>query len=257
MAQAVIIDTEATDKDPKTSQVIELAEYRISQTPRQFASAELPFLTSASLSARPSNWLFGHTTPIKFGALAAHHILPEELEGQPLFDGYMMPPFCDYIIGHNIDFDAELIKLDQAVRRICTLALARFLIPECDAHNQSALLYYIGAAQDGIVDQKTGLAWARDRLKNAHRASDDVENCAILLRVLLRLMEKVAPSALDSWEDVWLFSEEARIPRVMGFGKHKGEPVESVPMGYIKWYLGTPDQDPMLLKAWRRAGLIR
>lgn len=257
MAHAVIIDTEATDKDPKTAQVIELAEYHINNTPRQFANDELPFLTSASLDARPVNFLYGHSAPIKFGAMAAHHILPEELQGLPPFGSYTVPMFCDYVIGHNIDFDAEVIGLDSVARRICTLALARRLIPDCDAHNQSALIYYIGSMQDDVVGHKTGLAWARNRLKNAHRAADDVENCAILLRVLLRLMERVAPSALDSWEDVWLFCEEARIPKVMSFGKHQGEPVELVPWSYIKWYLGTEKQDPYLLKAWRRAGLLR
>lgn len=250
MALAVIIDTEATDKDPKTSQVIELAEWQIGVSPAQFMDQTLPFLTDGPNNAGPTNHLYGHSVPIKFGAMAAHHILPEELVGLPLFESYNTPLFCDYVIGHNIDYDAEVLGLDKGVRRICTLALARRMWPQLDAHNQTALMYYIGSLHEG------GYAWARDRLKNAHRAADDVENCAIVLQHLLFAIYKVAPEALELWETLYQFSEEARIPTHMTFGKHAGEPISAVPYGYVKWYLGTDDQDPYLVKAFRRAGKI-
>lgn len=244
MARAVIVDTEATDKDPKTSKVIELGELHIDYaSPVEFANVNLGSFKATR------NQMFGSPDPIKLGAMAAHHILPSEIEGMPHYGGYMMPAFCDYLIGHNIDFDAEVMGVDMGVRRICTLALARSELPQADAHNQSALIYYIGRHHND-------LAWARERLKNAHRAADDVENCAILLQYLIRVMFDRGVK-LDTWEDLYLASEDARIPKVMGFGKHQGEPIENVPWSYIKWYLGTDNQDQYLIKAWRRAGIIR
>lgn len=241
MTYAVIVDTEATDNDPKTASVIELAEMPILQTPRQFLEQRD--------TAPAYGDLYYTDVPIKLGAMAAHHILPSELVGHPPFVSYTLPDECSYVVGHNIDFDAELLRVPSDIKRICTLAMARNVWQGLDAYNQSALIYHIGT-------RKGDLLWARDRLKNAHRATDDVENCSELLRWLLSDINNTNPEALDSWEALWRFSEEARIPRIMSFGKHKGEPVANLPWSYVKWYMGTPDQDPYLVKAFRRCGFL-
>lgn len=247
----IIVDIEATDKDPKTAKVIELGELALPEDPLDL------MMLSNSIEA-PYSLLFGTTEPIKWGALAVHHIIPADLEGMPEYNSAAYIEHCalggvDYIVGHNIDYDAEVLGFkntkEYGVRRICTLALARGLLPDLDAHNQTALVYYIGHCHGDLEA-------SRARLQNSHRASDDVSNCAYVLQFLLcKAVEQ--GHVVDTWEQVWRLSEDCRIPKRITFGKHAGELIENVPYSYVKWYRGTDNQDPYLVEAFRRAGLTR
>lgn len=61
--------------------------------------------------------------PITYGALATHHIMDEELVGCPPAASFNILGRVDYIIGHNVDFDREVIGKPE-VKLICTLASA-------------------------------------------------------------------------------------------------------------------------------------
>lgn len=172
---------------------------------------------------------------IELGALATHHILDEELADCPPSSEFRLPDGIEYIIGHNVDYDWKVIG-EPPVKRICTLALCRRLFPEADSHSQSAMIYMMRRHK------------ARDMLKNAHAALDDVKNCRIVLDVCL---DKIGATQETTWEDVWQFSEKARIPTVMTFGKHKGVAIKDVPSDYKAWLLRQPDIDPYLIKAIR------
>jgi len=50
-------------------------------------------------------------------------------------------------------------------------------------------------------------------------------------------------------EQLWTLSEEARIPSVMPFGKHKGELITDVPMDYKRWLLNQDNIDSYLKSA--------
>lgn len=224
---ALILDTETTTIDEP--EVIELAFERY-DTFDQLASGA------------PVDTLACRFTPLKppaFGAMAVHHILPEDLIGLPPSEGALSycPSHVDYWIGHNIDFDWKALGCPP-VNRICTLAMARHLWPECDAHNLSTITYFLFGAT----------AATRLKLRNAHSAMEDVSLCSFILQ---RCIEA---SGAQSFEELYRFSERARIPSVMTFGKHRGEPVASVPYGYVKWYRAQPDPDPYLLKAFAMAG---
>ncbi|MNL80465.1 hypothetical protein D3C87_2073260 [compost metagenome] len=54
-----------------------------------------------------------------------------------------------------------------------------------------------------------------------------------------------------TWEYAWAISEQARIPRVMTFGKHKGVAIADIPGDYKAWLLRQPDVDPYLAQALR------
>lgn len=175
--------------------------------------------------------------PISFGAMATHHITNEDVENCLPISDFKFPE-VDYIIGHNVDFDWNVLGKPD-VKRICTLALARKAWPNADSHTQSALMYMLyGAA-------------AKTRLKEAHSAKADIEFCLCILSEALLILDPHVQA--DTWEKLWLLSEETRIPSVITFGKHKGTLVKDVPSDYRKWYAKQADADPYLLKAFEMA----
>jgi exodeoxyribonuclease X len=177
--------------------------------------------------------LYRATKQIALGALATHHIYDEELaDCQPHTD-FKRPSDVQYIIGHNVDYDWK-VSGQPEVKRICTLALSRSLYPEADSHSQSAMTY--------LIDRKN----ARSLSRAAHSALADVQNCRSLLAHLIGRSGPVA-----DWESLWELSEQARVPKIMTFGKHKGMPITNVPADYKRWLLGQADVDPYLQAALR------
>ena len=169
------------------------------------------------------------------GALATHHILDEELINCPSYTTFALPADAEYIIGHNIDYDWKVAG-EPIVKRICTLALCREFLPGLDSYSQSAVLYHIKKSE------------ARPLLKNAHSAMQDVENCHLILTELVAIIFK---GSNFIWEDLWQYSERARIPTVVMFGKHKGAAIKDLPPDYKNWLLKQADIDPYLVKAIR------
>jgi len=223
MTQAYIIDTETTGLiDP--IQVISLAT---APTADNLAPCE----------TAPSEVFFCPSKPIEWGAMATHGVLMEDLEGKRPADEACLPVDCTHIIAHNADFDWKALGQPK-VKRICTLALARDAWPELDSHTLGALMYYTQGCT----------ASTRDLLKGAHGAGYDVGLLALLLPIL------VEHFAATSVEHLWQICEEARIPKIMSFGKYRGQPVHAVDGGWISWYRRQEDPDPYLLKAFKRLG---
>jgi exodeoxyribonuclease X len=215
MSKSIIFDTEATGiKEPV---LIEAAWLELESLD--------PFSVNNPFSQR-----YNPGKPITLGALATHHIMDEELIDCPPASSFILPGHVDYIIGHNVDFDWEVIGKPE-VKRICTLALARKLWSDLDSHNQGALLYYL--------DRNT----AREQLRNAHSALTDVGICAVILDQICQQLN------IKTIEDLYTESEKARIPSTMPFGKHKGLLLADVPCDYKQWLLGKEDIDPYLRKA--------
>ena len=175
--------------------------------------------------------------PISFGAMATHNILDCDLENCPPATEFKLPENTTYLVGHNIDFDWEVIGKPE-VRLIDTLPMARKLWPHFDSHNLGALSY---ALCDEFARPKI-----REKLIGRHSALTDVELCLELLRFILK--EK---TELKSWGDIWRFSEEARIPDIMPFGKHKGTAIKDLPGDYKDWLLKQSDVDKYLKIALR------
>lgn len=174
--------------------------------------------------------------PNTLGALAVHHIYDEELADCPPCTDFTFPADADYMIGHNVDYDWNIANQPD-VKRICTLALSRMLLPDIDSHSQSALIYHFFRPH------------ARERLKSAHSALVDVQNCKYILQKLIALL----PTPITTWEQLWEQSEQARLPRVMAFGKHKGVPIAELPIDYQDWLLRQENMDPYLKIAIQKA----
>jgi exodeoxyribonuclease X len=216
MSKAIIFDTETTGLD--APEVIEAAWIELRSL------SPLSFGKSFEQRYKPSK-------PIGIAALATHHILDEELADCPPSASFKLPEELEYLIGHNVDFDWNVVGSPD-VRRICTLSLARAVWPELESHSQGAILYFL--------DRKN----AKERLQNAHSASADIQICATILEHICR------ERRIDSLEVLWQTSEDARIPTHMPFGKHKGMPIADVPRDYARWLLDQPNIDPFVRRAF-------
>lgn len=222
--QAIILDTET---------------HTLNGLPIEIAYAPIE-IENAKLSLDKSqlfDQLYQVGQPISYAAMAVHHILESDLVDQPQYTEFQLPPSTVYIIGHNVDYDIAAIArcgVDTTqLKPICTLALARRVWENADAHNISALIYQI----------TKGSAKAREMLKGAHRADADIILTANILMHIIHHLN------IQSIEQLYLASEEARIPKSITFGKHKGTAIAELPKDYIQWLLRQDDLDAYLRKA--------
>ncbi len=181
--------------------------------------------------------LFQVDQPISYGSMAVHHILESDLEGMPHYSSFTLPEATQYLIGHNIDYDINAIarcEVDVSkIKAICTLALARQVWPKAEAHNLSALIYMISK----------GSPKAREMLKGAHRADADIILTANLL------MHIIYHLGIQSLDELYIASEQARIPLNINFGKHRGTAIADLPQDYVQWLLKQDSLDVYLKKA--------
>ncbi|MCJ8160462.1 exonuclease domain-containing protein [Acinetobacter zhairhuonensis] len=188
--------------------------------------------------------LYSVDEPISFAAMAVHHILESDLQNQPHYTTFTLPPDTQYIIGHNIDYDIRAIEKcgvnTSSIKAICTLALARRVWPDAEAHNISALIYMISKGSEK----------AREMIKKAHRADMDI---ILTANILMHIVHQLN---INSMEELYAASEDARIPRSINFGKHRGTNIADLPADYIQWLLRQDDLDPYLRKALENVNLV-
>jgi len=242
--RAVIFDTETHDKnDPR---VVETA----------YGYIEAGRLCSLDVSSIVVE-RFNPGLPISFGAMATHHILPEDLEGMPPSEDFSLPHDVSYIIGHNVGFDLDAIGCPLGYRLIDTLALARVAWPDLDSHTQSGIFYWLHSTLG------MDMSAARDFLRNAHSAGADIQICGFILRHVIqalqdRLVEqdKWVGRELNTLERLYIYSQAAKVPLKMTFGKHLGDAPWETPISYQSWYAKceAPAPDPMILMSMLKGG---
>lgn len=193
------------------------------------------------LSTNPDVLVCGDFNPLElmtFGAMAVHGITADRVLRAPPHTEipHYMPKGLEYIIGHQIDYDCDVLEragVDlSGVRRICTLALARRHI-DCDSHALGALYLYCAGVTDATIET----------VRNSHGAWTDVQMTVFVLDYLVERL------GVESWDALYHLSQDARIPIVMPYGKHKGVKISELPAQYVSWLLKQPDLDPYLLHA--------
>lgn len=220
--RAIILDTEATS-------VVEPHATQIAWTAIDFNKAAIKRVGAAYSQN------FNPLKPISFGAMATTGICDEDVKDCPPHTIFKLPEGLEYIIGHNIDFDCQVLAnagCDLSnIKRICTLALSRKYYPDTDSHSLLAMLY--------LLDYQT----ARNLASEAHDAMYDVH---FTYCVLDKICGHVGITTL---EQLYELSEQARVPEFISFGKHKGMAIKDLPSDYVNWLLRQPDMDPYLRKA--------
>ncbi|MCO8042018.1 exonuclease domain-containing protein [Acinetobacter bohemicus] len=229
--QAIILDTETHTLN---GQPIEIA----------YAPVEIVDHKLSLDKSRLFDQLYSCDEPISFAAMAVHHILQSDLDGQPHYSSFELPTETTYIIGHNIDYDIRALEkcgVDSSnIKAICTLALARRVWPEAEAHNISALIYMI----------TKGSERAREMIRKAHRADMDI---ILTANILMHIVHHLK---INSLEELYAASEDARIPRSINFGKHRGTAIAELPADYVQWLLRQDELDPYLRKALENAAML-
>ena len=226
----MIIDFEATDVS-KEAEATQLGYRSVAfdnegELIAEMAYENAKYFASRSVICKPDR-------AISYGAMAVSHIMPDDVK-DALNHKVVMPKYLPkgeaYIIGHNIDYDIQVaanagVDVSQ-YKAICTQALARKLLPDLDSHSLGALTYAINPQL------------ARQYCRNAHDAGYDVTFTLWLLEHLCDI------GFITSMKQLYLASEEARIPTAFTFGKHAGKLIADVRRydhGYLRWIVGNHD----------------
>jgi len=221
-----------------TAIILDTETHNMNGYPIEIAYVPAQFLDTGELIVNKDacfDEYFSCAEPINYGAMAVHHILESDIEGKPGYETFRLPAGIQYIIGHNVDYDIQAIKLaDKSVdaKAICTLALSRMVWPDA-AHNLSALIYMLAK----------GSVKARESIRNAHNAKQDILLTAVLLKQICKAL------GIKDMQSLYLFSEQARIPTHITFGKHKGTLIKDLPADYVTWLLKQDGLDPYTKKA--------
>ena len=180
--------------------------------------------------------------------MAVSHICDEDVADEPPHTDFRLPNSVEYLIGHNIDFDMTVLRnavVTRSPKLICTNAMANFLLPTLESHKLVSLLYHF---HRGV---------ARAQARDAHAAIADIYFTELVLGSLIDLANSQDREITDI-ESLYEFSEMARIPTHLSFGKHKGEAIADLAIhsdgaGYLKWLLKQDTVDPYLAKACNNA----
>ncbi len=190
---------------------------------------------------------FNPLKEISLGSMAISHICDEDVADQPPHTDFKLPSSVEYLIGHNIDFDMAVLNnagVTHTPKLICTFAMATYLLPTLDSHKLVALLYHFHRDV------------ARNQAKDAHAAIADIYFTELVLGSLID-SANCQGHVISGVESLYQFSQMARIPTHLSFGKNKGKAIvdlaaSSEGAGYLKWLLKQDSVDPYLAQACKQ-----
>ncbi|MFC6203758.1 MULTISPECIES: 3'-5' exonuclease [Psychrobacter] len=191
---------------------------------------------------------FNPLKEISLGSMAISHICEEDIANESPHTDFKLPSNVEYLVGHNIDFDMQVLHnagVTHTPKLICTFAMASHLLPALDSHKLVSLLYYFHRDI------------ARTQAKQAHAAIADIYFTQLVLSSLIDLANNQGHAITDV-ASLYDFSQKARIPTHLSFGKHKGEAIADLASssdgaGYLKWLLKQDSVDPYLAQACKQA----
>lgn len=196
----------------------------------------------------PRSKRFNPMKEISLGSMATSHICDEDVANETPHTEFKLSSSVDYLIGHNIDYDMQVLKnagVTHTPKLICTQAMVSHLLPTLESHKLVALLYHF---HKDI---------ARQQARQAHAAIADIYFTQLVLGSLIDLANSEGHRITDV-ASLYEFSQMARVPTHMSFGKHKGAAIADLAAtsdgaGYLKWLLKQDSVDPYLAQACQQA----
>lgn len=225
-SECTIFDTETTSLDFREAEVI------------QFATADYILARSGEGWKVTFDSFYKPSKPISPHVSAICFITNKMVEDRPSFEDeldYIQSLFdkTQYIVAHNAFYDEKVLaRYDLKLPpMLCTMRMAKKIYESnksVEAYNLSYLRYALNLPiSDDII---------------AHRADQDS-------LVTAALFEHLVNAAVQDWhvdekkgplgQQLVKWLEEPIIVHTMPFGKHKGKPMQDVPLDYWQWALET------------------
>ena len=230
--EALVLDTETTSLDFKVAEVIEYSSASVLDIVEEVTNETLNIPTE----------LYNPTDPIKPEVSAITNISNRMIERDAI------GPFTDhldtiqkeldsfkYYIAHNAFYDSNVLegvglKMPQ---QLCTMRLAKKLYADDNDITGYGLAYLRYALDLPVPEDTIG-----------HRANADVMMTGLLF---VQLVAKAAElgvidaEADDLGAELIEYLAAPVIITKMPFGKHKGQPLNKVPISYWQWALENMD----------------
>ena len=204
MKKFLVLDTETTGVD-LDARVVQLAWCEISE--------EMEIIDSFDTYINP-----GIEIPCDASGISG--IRTEDVRRAPSIDQIVWPEGEIVMIAHNAPFDLKFVRDYMNVTdTICTLALAKRMLPDAPNHKLQTLSCYCGLAKEA-----------------AHSAIGDVWTT-------LSLLDFLTDGSGMSMQQLANYLKKPVLVENINFGKHKGLRIVDLPLGYRHWLLSLPDLD--------------
>lgn len=169
----------------------------------------------------PVSALVNPGMPIKFGAMATHHISQAEAETgiDPDEARRRVESGADYLCSHNNEFDRKFIPGNR-LPWICTYKVAKTVWPNLQSHKNGAIRYELD------------LCIGDERAEPSHRAGPDTWVTAHILLKLLPLL---------TLQEMVTISRNPLLMEKINFGQHDGARFVDLPDSYLDWMINKSD----------------
>jgi len=215
-----VLDSETTGLDPTKAAVVEIAAV---------------FLDDDGTLRDATSTLVNPQIPIPPEARAIHHISDKDVANAPILeDALKLISPAGSMAAHNAAFDAAFLKLPI---QICTWRCAKHIWPFLPSHGNGVLRYALPDLEETInkAARKFDKKNPKRLLMPPHRALPDAW---VTAGILQQMLEKKTPKELID------LTQKPILLRLVHFGKHKGQPWETVPKDYLKWLLRQDKLEP-------------
>lgn len=204
-----VVDVETTGIDARRDRVVEVACVvvdRAGRLLREFASLVDPGI------------------PIHPAAQAVHGIRDDDVRYAPRLDeleALLLHFTADaVVVAHNAAFDRAFLPCLAARPWLCTMRFAKHMFPEAPRYANQALREFLRIDDPRLAGRQ------------AHRALADALVTSHILAACLRRAHAVGVAD----DPVGLAASPIRL-HALGFGRHRGQPIASIPSDYLEWVL--------------------
>lgn len=266
--KVIILDTETTGL--VTPQACEIAYFPLKGTVSEHREIAKLYTNLNSIEALDetfeiqfsnSNSIFNSrfkpNIPINIKASEMTGIYMKDVFDKPNINTFEFPTETEYMIGHNIIYDFNVINNGQKdgtppikTKLICTKELAQLVFPKGNGltkHTLTALAQWLYPEH------------GENLIKNAHGALTD---CKLVYLILLKILTKLPK--LETWDELANLCSQGKKSyeelnkvleekTIMPFGKYKGSEIKNLPESYLKWCLENMKLSPSMEAAIKKA----